>query len=277
MASPQRENGCIDIANELAEALARIRISGEEWQVLWVILRKTWGWKVHPKDKKSHEKKKMDAISLSQFVEMTGISKPHICRALKNLLTKRIIIKKENTIANNGNGIANNGNGPIVMYGPQKDYEKWQPLPKKVTIAKKGNLPIAKKGTHKRNTSLPRPTLPLIQKKKNNIYMKSFQFIQWWNNLAEEPNLPKCRKGDATKYRDFHNKILRRLREYPDKETWDQVEQKIRASPFLKGEKDWAGVSIEFLTRNVEKVAEIIGGKYDDKGKKKRHIKLWGE
>jgi len=163
------------------------------------------------------------------------------------------------------------------MYGPQKDYEKWQPLPKKVTVAKKGNLPVAKKGTHKRNTSLPRPTLPLIQKKKNNIYMKSFQFIQWWNNLAEELNLPKCRKGDATKYRDFHNKILRRLREYPDKETWDQVEQKIRASPFLKGEKDWAGVSIEFLTRNVEKVAEIIGGKYDDKGKKKRHIKLWGE
>lgn len=45
MASPQTENGHIDIANEIADKFCSYRLSGQEWQILWVLLRKTWGWK----------------------------------------------------------------------------------------------------------------------------------------------------------------------------------------------------------------------------------------
>ena len=77
MSSPQVENGHTRLANEIMEALCRFRIPGVERQVLDAILRKTYGW---------HKKK--DAISLSQFVQMTGISKSHIIHALKSLQEK---------------------------------------------------------------------------------------------------------------------------------------------------------------------------------------------
>ena len=51
MASPQVENGHIDIANTIADKLCSYRLSGQEWQIIWVILRKTWGWLLDPNQK----------------------------------------------------------------------------------------------------------------------------------------------------------------------------------------------------------------------------------
>jgi phage replication O-like protein O len=110
MANPQAENGHIDIANEIVEALARVRLSGEEVQVLWVILRKTYGWH-----------KKEDAISLSQFSELTGLSRQHVLRAIKKLLPKMVI-----TVSNNGNRHPN-------TYKFNKNFDDWKVLPKKGT------------------------------------------------------------------------------------------------------------------------------------------------
>ena len=45
MAMPQVENGYTRIANELLEALAKIRIPGEARQVFDVIMRKTYGFR----------------------------------------------------------------------------------------------------------------------------------------------------------------------------------------------------------------------------------------
>jgi phage replication O-like protein O len=44
MANPQVENGFFRIANELAMAMSRVRLTGHENQVLWVIFRKTYGF-----------------------------------------------------------------------------------------------------------------------------------------------------------------------------------------------------------------------------------------
>ena len=108
MAKPQLENGYTQISNEILEAFAKIRISGECWQCLNVIIRKTYGFK-----------KKEDWISLSQFVDFTGLKKESVCRALKKLIDMRIINKD-----------VNNGK---VKYSLQKDYALWIPLAKKVT------------------------------------------------------------------------------------------------------------------------------------------------
>ena len=43
MATPQAEHGHIDIANEIAEALAKIEFSAYESKCLWVIWRQTYG------------------------------------------------------------------------------------------------------------------------------------------------------------------------------------------------------------------------------------------
>ena len=96
------------------DALCRIRIPGEEMQVLNVILRKTYGWN-----------KTEDAISLSQFVEMTMIKKPNVVRAIQGLLSKKII------------SVIEKDNAPAKVYKINKDFDQWHPLSKKITLSKK--------------------------------------------------------------------------------------------------------------------------------------------
>ncbi len=120
MANPQKENGHVDIANEIMEALAGIRISGEEWQCLCVIFRKTYGWH-----------KKEDWISLSQFNLLTKLKKPNILRALNKLRLKKLIIIK-------------NDNRHKPKYKFNKNYEQWKPLSKKITVIKKDNRVLSK-------------------------------------------------------------------------------------------------------------------------------------
>ncbi|MCK5610008.1 replication protein [Candidatus Pacearchaeota archaeon] len=109
---PQLENGYLKIANELVEALSRVRIAGEANQILWTIIRKTYGFN-----------KKEDAISLSQFTLATGLKKQHVSRAIAKLRDINIIIKKDD--------------GPICKYSINKDYSSWTPLSKKVTTVKR--------------------------------------------------------------------------------------------------------------------------------------------
>lgn len=128
---PQLENGFTQIANELIEQFARIRIPGEAMQVFWVMLRKIYGFH-----------KKSDPIALSQIVAATGLSKIAVCKAVKKLIELNLITKKGNKIA--------------AEYAINKHFDTWNPLPKKVTlpkkvicVTKKGNLPLPKKDTTK--------------------------------------------------------------------------------------------------------------------------------
>ncbi len=107
--SPQIEDGHIDIANETAEALARYRLSGHEYQVLWVIWRKTYGWH-----------KKRDKISLGQIAKLTGMNRPGVARAVSKLVFKGVI-KKDNSDVN--------------IYEFNKHYMDW------VGVIKKDNTP----------------------------------------------------------------------------------------------------------------------------------------
>ena len=81
--SPQIENGHIDIANEIAEALMTRNFTAYQYRTLWVIWRKTYGWH-----------KKADNIPVSQFVKMSGIKHGHVSRTLKELEVRNVIIRK---------------------------------------------------------------------------------------------------------------------------------------------------------------------------------------
>ncbi|HUX59203.1 MAG TPA: replication protein [Bacteroidales bacterium] len=148
--SPQAENGHIDIANEIAEALMRTNLSSYQSRILWAIWRKTYGWH-----------KKEDWISNKQFVELTGLRKQHVNRTLKEL-------KERNIVTNSGYKIAFN-----------KTYTQWRELPKQVTVTSTGNkvtnsgYKVTCTGAHKRN--LTKETIT-----KENIYTPLYEH---WNSL----------------------------------------------------------------------------------------------
>lgn len=129
--NPQAENGHIDIANEIAEAFSRLQLSGNEWRILWVILRQTYGWH-----------KKTDRISYTQFEQRTCLKRRHIQRGLGNLIARDIVTRI--------------GNGRAITYGLQKNFTKWLSLPKMVTneqiVTKKCNLSLPKMVNTKENT-----------------------------------------------------------------------------------------------------------------------------
>ena len=131
MANPQKENGHVDIANEIVEALAKTYLSSYESQILWAIFRKTYGWH-----------KKEDWITGTQLSGMTDIAKSHISRTLKGLARRNIIVR----------------NGKKISF--QKDYEQWEKLPIQATIKKlpiqDKKLPIqVSKVTYSGNKKLP--------------------------------------------------------------------------------------------------------------------------
>lgn len=80
MASPQKENGYAEIANELLDAYAKYFPGHGEGQVLIAIIRKTYGWH-----------KKEDKISVSQIEDLTGLSRRRVIVCIQNLEAKRMI------------------------------------------------------------------------------------------------------------------------------------------------------------------------------------------
>jgi len=159
MADPQREQGHLDIATEIVDQFCKYRIPGREWQMVWVILRKTWGWAV--KDKTGNyvrdknrwiAKKKKDWIPLSQFKKLTGIPRSKCCFLLKSLENKKIVKKH----------VPQKGKRKPIYYEFNKNYEEWKVFPKKVTVfPKRVTKVFPKKGLSKETLkkTLSRQTL----------------------------------------------------------------------------------------------------------------------
>jgi phage replication O-like protein O len=166
MAKPQVKDGFTPIPDKILDALARTRIPGEARQVLDAVIRKTCGWG-----------KPSDKISLSQFMNMTGLSKVAICKGINKLLEMNIITKK--------------GNDLVTTYSIQKDYDNWRTLPKKVTskhVTQKGNPTLPKK-VHTINNIIYKKYSP----NSNEIRMAQllFSLIQKRNTGHKKPNMQK--------------------------------------------------------------------------------------
>ena len=102
MANPQVENGYTRIANELLDAICRLKISGNEFRILLFIIRKTYGY-----NRRSAE------ISLSEIAEAVGLKACHVSTSIKNLSKNHVIVVSER-----------NGNKPRTLQ-LQKDYSLW--------------------------------------------------------------------------------------------------------------------------------------------------------
>jgi len=144
MASPQLENGYTKIANEIMDAFAKNRIPGEQRQILDVIIRKTYGFN-----------KKEDSISNSQFVELTGLKKGNVTRAIKTLIEKGIVIKSDNAVIKSDNKY-------IPIYRFNKNYKEWKLLSKKQPVIKKAT------GVIKSDNKLLSKVMDTKEKKETN-------------------------------------------------------------------------------------------------------------
>lgn len=109
---PQLEDGYLKIANELFDALIKAKVPGSELRCALFVIRKTYGYN-----------KKSDWISNSQFVTGTGLEKSNVCRAIRALLLKKILVKDDNQTR--------------PKYRFNKNYWQWELLSKPTT---KGQL-----------------------------------------------------------------------------------------------------------------------------------------
>ena len=171
-------------------------------QVLWVIIRKTWGQEdpEHP-----NQRKEMAVVPISQFVKATkpldgkpGPNTGAISLALQNLLLKKAILKKE-TLAG-------------LSYGVQTDYDKWIPLPKKQRGIRKGKPPPPKKRKAKK------PANPDVK-----------IFLDWWITAYQE----ECNSKYHVDYNKDGALVKGLLR------TFSLDELQARATMFLQSTDEW--------------------------------------
>lgn len=134
--SPQLSDGYTALANPIMDQLARVQLSGNEWRVLLFLFRKTYGWS-----------KTSDLISLAQFSDGTGMSKPHVARAIGKLVQRGLIEKT----------IANLGNAKPTRYQFNKHTAEWKAVPKQAPhSAKTGTA----QGEEQQQTTVSQAVVP---------------------------------------------------------------------------------------------------------------------
>lgn len=162
MANPSTKNGHLDIANELVEYLAKIHLSGNEYQIIWAVLRKTWCWK------NGDKKKDFDWISLSQFEKITDLNRVAVCRAKKLLLLKKILIEENEKI------------------GLNQDYSQW--VVSKTTLVSKTAIGSVENGNRVvSKTTHTIDTLTKDNNTKDTMKNKKYFLNQYRERLGKEP------------------------------------------------------------------------------------------
>jgi len=235
MANPQPDNGHIDIANSIADKFRSYRISGQEWQIIWVILRKTWGWLINPKEKKG-PKKKIDRIALSQFEKETKIDRRKCHAILKKLIQKRVIIKT----------ITQKGDRRMINYGFQKNYDLWRMSPKKAHT----------KDTITKDTITKDTIPPCPQKEIIALYheiLPSLPMIEIWPKSSEKQLKMRWREDPKRQYI----------------ENWREFFKYVKKSEFLMGDNDRGWTADLFWIVGPKNFAKILSGKYHKNQKNK--------
>ena len=199
----QAEHGHVDIANSIVDYLCSYRLSGQEWQVVWVVIRKTWGWN-----------KKLDRIALSQFADMTGINRRKCHTILKKLVSKKVLTRS----------VSQKGDRMEISYGFNKHFDKWKLSPKKVTVPQKGNDLSPKKVTKlspkKAHTKDNKDTI----QKKEFKYPQEFSFF--WEKYPNKNGKFKAFKAwEATKkVRPLLEELLKSIEDHKKTRKWQDDE-----------------------------------------------------
>jgi phage replication O-like protein O len=133
LASPQKENGFVAIANELFEAICMAGFTSRQYAVILAVIRKTYGWG-----------RKYAPVSVREISRMTGIRFSHVTETIKELIEKRVLTDY---------GV----HGQTRILGVNKCYDEWTGVPKTGTgvfpkqernSSQNGNTSVPETGTH---------------------------------------------------------------------------------------------------------------------------------
>jgi len=197
MANPQKENGYTAIANEILEHLVNTALLGSEYSVILHILRKTYGFQ-----------KKKDKVSLTQFEKATGLSRPTVVKTLKNLVSKKILVKTA-----------------LLEYSIEKDWERWVVntalLVKHNDIGSKARLTETSKHglTHKRKKEITKEiantgNANALQGNQFGILLKEFEILNPVSNLYG--NTTERKALDDMASRIGYDKLLATIKALPN-------------------------------------------------------------
>ena len=103
--NPQKEKGDRRIANDVYNALIRAKLSGAEYQIILLLIDKTWGFGKHS-----------DKISYSQMTKITGLTRPGVIKTIKKLEQKKMIVIDRGVV---------NHSLPVNKYLFNKHYDTW--------------------------------------------------------------------------------------------------------------------------------------------------------
>ena len=230
-----------NIPYEYFDAVARIRIPGEQMQILSFIVRKTWCW---GKDE--------DMLSVSQFVEATGLSRQHVYRAIKALIGKKIIIGTKD------------GSKSMQIFEINKDFSSWAVEPKKVHEPKlvlcgtKNGYKQEPKMEHtkeynkafKENSSCPESEIQDEQSffEKEPVQEKRLE------NQKPNPELPKPLKARKYIYRPEHLELSELL----ESEILRNKPNAVLGGNHLEAWADVARLMTDRDSRTVSEIREVL-------------------
>ncbi len=152
MANQNSNDAFTPIPNTLLEQLAKQHLSGSEFKVLLVVLRKTIGFH-----------KEEDVISLTQFQKATNLPRWTVWQAIEKLVSKTLLVRK--TLLSGS------------IYRLNKDFETWKAS--KQNITSKENITRASK---EKPTRVVSKTLHTKESIKETIQKK--------NTLGEPNGIP---------------------------------------------------------------------------------------
>lgn len=221
--TPQTDHGYTRIAsgdgdNDVLMALIEQGLNGTQYQIMLLVIRKTWGFN-----------KKEDWISLTQFQKITNKSRRSICKEIKELVNKRLLVRKTTK-------------GVSTFYSIQKDFLKWDSkLGNKSTLGNKTPTTREQKFTPLGNKSIP--TKDNIT--KDNIQKTLFNFLDKFNSLFNSSYRVTTGRTKS---------LSLRLGTYTEEEIIQAVENMAQDS-FYQGKNDrgWKA-DPDFLLRSDEQI-----------------------
>jgi len=238
MASPDANNGHIDMPHELAGVFMRINITSYQNRILWCIWRKTIGW---------HKEK--DKISLTQFQKATGLARWSVVRTLKELEDKKVIEVNRDSYIN--------------TYRFNSDYDKWKESShSRVTSHFKANKVVTDKPLKVETGKLPtKEKKENIQKKSNHLHKEADEIFNYY-----------CSKIKKLKvWSDKRKKMIKkRLKRWSSEELKKSIDGIANSDWHMKEGHN----SIELIFRNDEQVEKYIN-QYEKNDKERREELPW--
>lgn len=225
--NPQLDDGYTKIANPIMDALARTQFSGYERRVLDLIFRKTYGWN-----------KKSDQISLTQFVEGTGIDKKNVIHAIAKLVGRHIILK---------HGVEIHTKKPST-YGINKNLREWNMVWKSTPNATDGvEIHTIKPPTPQYNKQVPQQITVLKSTPSETTVLKSTPKMVWKSPPTKDRSITKEKYTPPTPSKKPKAEV-----KYSITFDYDTGEFVMTEAARQKLDRDWPDVDVDVEIRKAE-------------------------